>query len=899
MDFLNLLADIYGDMINRFQRFSPRDYSMEWFVPQEVMPNIEAWSSLLAEQQQKYDTTKMLLSEKMPKYLQTEGDRELLGQYKQLVDESVNNISKQYQEQGVTAGNRAMKDAIRMFTQQWQPGGMAATLEDRYGAYQSALKEIETSYKDDPRGINKQFASSQLQRQLSDPINYNAETGEYKRINTPELYKDPNIQNLILKAIDQVKESGNTDIIRLSPTMLEKIKTEGRSANVLQSVGEAIYNQYPKQLAIEAWYRAQNSDPNAIKAEYESNLDSIVKKQDDLFSNKSKLGKEEVKRIQSDLVRAGYDLKIDGQFGPNTEKAFKDYNAKTRERVNEQKQNFNMDNYMMSQVTKDYDNFARQFANQKVDKSIIFDQAELARMKIAASKRNTQSLISGFQQILNPETNLIGATPDKGVNIEAWDKQLTNANRNLNDAKNLFNKAIGNDAAKVLGTNPNNISGLIEAYSKTGGDPNAFYNLIQADPKYAASRNIDLRKAFDYIQNNNDSISSSTNAYVQAQQQVDMLNATQESFTKQYSEKEGKKDYEDLRKQYKKPWETDEQFRQAINNRDSRFNTSSSLGVGSGTIVNKASEFLNKRNSVAKSNPEYAKSVRTYEISADESDKAFGTFSKSILADIDNNDYYGYVDEDQQGFSWKTKEGDKKEGTVSNKKVSLVSFGENGAPQIKVTGKIKDEDGKESYVETYLNVPELRKGQTKQILLATKAQAKRTNDEYLDEVADLTIAGISGDINYSKVASQDAMKLHYDNTNSVPILMPVYNQRGEITQMRNTEMRGTLMDTEEIGGRKYNKYKVLGDDGSSYYRLTVQTPKGEAVVTNKKGGLDFNSSSAVDVFLRGKTYDQGLSVSTTINKVPTGEFITPAAIGAIVESQSSNESVMEDENTQE
>lgn len=862
---------------------------MDWYVPKEIMPNIEAWSGLLQKQQSEFDATKMLLSDKLPKYLQTEEDRQLFTQYKNLTDQTLDNLTRQYQENGVTAGNQAMKDAVRLFNREWMPGGIANVLEDRYNAYQKGLEEIEKTYKDDPRGINKQFAQDQLRRQLSNPINYNKDTGEYSRISTPELFKDPNIQSLILKAVDQVKESGNTDIIRLSPTMLQKIKTEGRSADVLANIAESIYEQYPQQLAIESWYRGKNLDPLKVQENYNANIDKRISQQEQILNKQ--MTKEEIKALQSELVKNGYDLKIDGVLGKDTRSALEKQISKNKTDLLNKKEAFDFNKYVQSEIKSDYNTFARSFANQKVDKSIIFDQAALTQQKIAASRRNTQSLISAAQQIANPETNLVGATPDRGINLEHWTKQKENANKSLQEANIVYSKLMNGKAGQVLGTDANNVAGLIEAYSKTGGDPNAFYNLIQSDPKYLSSRKIDLKAAFDYIQTNGDVISQATDAVIQAQQNKDLLKTTEKSVTRHYVTSDGKSDFEYLKKQYKKPWESDEQFLDAVMNKDSRFNKTQSTSVRRNDFTdskenissNEAEIFLSKRNRVVKESkdPTYAKSVRTVEISAPTEDKAVGGFAKSILADIDNNDYYGYVDEGQQGFSWKTKEGKGKEGIVSNKRVSIVSFGDTGKPQIKVTGIIKNKDGEEDYVETYLNIPDLRTDQVKQVVLASKAQAKRTNDNHLDEVADLTLGGLNNDINYTKVAAQDAINLHYDNTQSVPVSMPVYNNKGEIYTTRSTEMRGMLMDTNEVNGRIYKKYKVLGDEGQTYYRLTMETPKGEVIVTNKNGGMNFSNSSSVDNFINGKKYDLGLSVNTNIQKVPTGQGISNSQIGAI------------------
>lgn len=874
--------------ITRFNKFTPRDYNMEWFVPKEVMPNIEAWDSLLASQQQRYDTSKMLLSEKNPKYLQTEEDRQLFQKYKEDVKGNLDNITDAYQNKGVSAGNQALQEAVRTFSRHWQPGGIANVLEDRYSAFANAQKEIEAGYKDDPRGINKQYAMYNLKKQLESPIKYNAETGEYQRISTPELYKDPNIQKLMLDAINQVKESGDTDIVRLSPTLLEKIKTEGRSASVLQSIGQAIYQQYPNQLNIESWYRKQNIDPEVAKKQFESKLDSAYERQASYMD--AKLTKEEVKTLQSDLVEQGYDIKIDGDFGAKTKEAYQEYLKKTKQSIEQQKQNFNLDSYIQNQVTKGYDQFARSFANKKVDKSLIFDQAAIAQMKIRAARKNTESMIGAMQQIANPETNLAGVTPDKGVNMDEWNKQKDVATANLSQAENLYNKTMAGKAGEILGTNANNVNLMIDAYAKSGGDPNAFYNVLKGSPEFATmAGKVDFRKAFDFIQGNHDNIASATDAYIQARQHKDLLDDVGLSITKTYSSKEGAKEFNDLKKRYKKPTESDEDFLRAINNKDSRFlvnrsnatiNSAGTGGSGKGNY-NLAEAFLSKQNEVVSksTDPDYAKSVRSFEISAPENDKALGTFAKSILQDIDNGDYYGYVSDDKQGFTWKDLKGNKKDGIVTNKQVSLTSFGESGKPQIKVTGTIKDGKGKETYVNTYLEIPAVRLDQVRQTVLAAKAQAKRTGDSNLDYVADLTLGALNGEQDYTKNAAQDALKLHLNNTSDIKVSMPVYDQQGNIKDVHSTSMKGKLLDTEEINGYTYKKYKILDDLGNTKYRVTMTTPKGEVIVPNRNGGVDFNSSASADVLLNGKKYDLQIPVKTTINKIPSGKLLTPAQIG--------------------
>ena len=143
--------------ITRFDKFTPRDYNMEWYAPKEFMPNFEAWSELLSTQQSKYDQA-ILASQKLPKHLQHRTD--LAGEYKQKVTSGIDDISKTYMEKGLTEGNRKMRDFGLAYSQDWQPGGLAYELEQEYTDYANAQAQIDKYYKDNKaeHSVNRRFS---------------------------------------------------------------------------------------------------------------------------------------------------------------------------------------------------------------------------------------------------------------------------------------------------------------------------------------------------------------------------------------------------------------------------------------------------------------------------------------------------------------------------------------------------------------------------------------------------------------------------------------------------------------------------------------------------------------------------------------------------------------------
>jgi len=869
--------------INRFNRFLPRDYSMEHYVPKLVMPNFEMWDQTLGAQQNKIDSAKLMFSDKMPKYLQTEEDRNLLQQYKQFTNEALADISKTYQSQGVQAGNQKLRDLGQQLLREWQPGGKAAVLEDRYNAYQNALKEIEESYKKDPRGVNKQFAVNQLQESLKKPISYNPETGEYERINTPELYQDPNIQKLILDAIKEVEDSGDTQIVRLSPTMLQKIKTEGRNPDVLASVAQAVYEQFPQQLNIETWYRNKSTDPVVLKQNYEKQLNGLVANQEQLISNKSKLTKPQIVQLQEELVKNGFNIKVDGVFGQETEKALTENIEKTKGLVKEKVNNFDPLEYNREQVIRSYDAFARSFANKKIDKDIVWDKAALQQMKINADRANTNKLITAMQSIANPETTNIGTTPDQGFRFEDWEKQTAKAGQNLKQAENLFYQLTNGVTGQMLGKDPTKMSGLINAYSQSGGNKEKFKELIA---KQGINAGVDLDKAFDHITDNYEGINQVLGTYTNARNNYDMLNQNDLSITKIWAENEGKEKYQELRNKYKKPGETEEDFMKALNAGGSRFDIyaeNKGSRLYGHKIGNDAALFLGQRSrdvSKSKDKSKYAKSMNSYEIVVPDS-----KFAQGLLFDVNNGDYYGYVDEGMQGFTWRNKKGDEVKGNVKGQQVTVVTAGTNGKTQLKFTGFVKNEEGKEIPVETYTDVPETRKQSTINHLMAVRATAKRMNDRPTIESVDLALANLRGNLNYTKLASQDVMPVTSDNATTNQVKYPIVDNNGSITGVRDAYLKGVKVETSELAGRSYNKYKVRDDNGQYYYRLTMNTPQGEVVVYNNNGGMNFSSSSAVDLFLEGKKNDLEIPVDLKIDRVPDGQQISPQMLGLMFNNQ--------------
>lgn len=893
--------------INRFNKFTGRDYNMDWYVPQLASPNFEAWNEVLAGEQNTYDTANAFLTSKNPRYLQTEEDRAIYQQYRDFANKAVDDISKAYQEQGISGGKRLMNNYASQIAKEWQPGGRAHLLEDRFTGYASAREEIEKAFKDGKSPVNKEYAYNLLNQQLNSPVKYDPNTGQYTRISTPELYQDPNIREQVLQAIDKIKESGDTSIVALNPYWYEKIKREGRSAETIEAVTKAMLDQpeFAKQVGIEAWYKGRQYNPEEVQQRYVSNLDSAVKDLETKASKLNTLSKDEIKSIQQQL-----GVTPDGVAGPQTKQAFNDYIAEQKDKANKAKEGFNYDSFMSEQVRKSYVDFARGFANQKVDKDLIFNQAEKLKQEIAARNRQTQALLD-ISQSLRPVTNSEAlATPDTGRNLEDYLRAKKNAEQNFQQAEQskntLLKKAVdakapnGAKFADVFGTDTNNIATIMSLYSASGGDESKFFKLVSKNPGLKDYTTPQLRQAFNLMTTQGTGIKETFDAYQLADRSRALYQENEMGITQTYIQNEGREDWNKLQR-FRKPGESDEDFLRAVINKDSRFNNQTTdprynpySAPSLNPVINSADLFLNKRdNTVSKStNPEYQKSVNTYSITAASGDPYLGTLDRLVQSDLANGDFTGYVSEGKQGLTFRNKNGSEVSAAdIKNAHVEITTMADSGAGY-KITGTVKQGKNEVPVVAYTDQIPVTHIDAAKIALTGTRAEAKQKGDNKLAQVATVALAGVNG-YDYSKAAAENAIKLNAGNMERLTFVIPSVDKSGNIVGANGTAAErgitgGMLLDEFQAqDGRTYRKYKVQDKTGNQKFaRVQVRYDNngnelGEILVPNQSGGYWYSNSQDIDFEQIGKSYDLNVPVETNIQKVPQGRVMSEAEKAAL------------------
>ena len=883
--------------INRFDS-RPTRYDFSFRNYQEVLPKVdfEAFGQLLQQQQTQFDAYNTLLTSKLPKYLPTEGDQQLYQQYKQDANKAVTNVTDLYVNQGVSAGNRAIKDGVRTFAQDWQPGGRAAVLEDRYLGYQNARTQIEKEFEKDTNPANKWFAYKQLQDQLAKPLTYNPSTGEYTRINTPELYKDANIKKGIDEAIKEIHDSGDTQIVRLSPFWLQKIKTEGRTKETLEAVTNALLNQpeYSKQRDIEALYKMNGVDPTELAKRAGENLDKQYSQLETSIGNAKT--KEQIKALQNQLIEQGYDVTVDGQMGKQTQDAVKQYLDKQKESIEQQKQNFDPVQYGKNAVNQSYLNYSRAFANQKRDIDLIYDKATEWQQRANLERQKTASIISEMQAMREVPSGKVLATPADGQIMEQYSKLRDKSVEDANAAKTNLNNILatkdksGTSFLDRVGGNPNDVSFLLNAYKTSGGNPTKFAETLASNPAYAGK---DANSLFNTMTTSAPSLDSAYSVYQQAQNRKDLFQQSNEAVTKTYlNTDEAKKFVKELPTSLRKEGETDEQvaIRMTTNPEEFLVKGGGTFG-GRGLLTEKNSrgenakdnnyayQFLDKRDKAVKTNPSgFANSVNAYTIIGS-SNSTVGNFGELLVQDISNKNFLGYTSEGKQGLVWRNSKDnsitDISKANLNNVKWEMTTLGENGAGYMFTATT----SGGLSVTAFADRIPETHKDAARNALIGAKKNAKETNDVAGEQAVTQGLAVLDG-YDYTKPAAQNTINPHAKNSKTYPIIFPAMDASGNPLKGGSVQqVTGVHLEDIEKGDKVYGKYVTTDEFGKKQYIQTYKrfdkngNLQSEAVIKNPKGGYYFNNSQDIDFDIEGKFYDLQIPVDNNIQKLPQGQIL--------------------------
>jgi len=437
-------------MINKYDKFVEKDFSWKTYIPQLPELDVEQLDKLLAGQQAKIDNLEQVKT-LIPNALQTPEDLALQKQVKNLVDSGSQQVSEAFLK-SPSAGNLAYKNYINQVKKAYQPGGAADVLNKRYQGYAESKKTIDDYYKDEVNPVFKQYAYDQLQQQVLAGPKYNPNTGEFQTVQSPELFKNPNLRKAILETAKQIEESGDTQFLGNTNKdwWIQKIQSTGKSEEKLRLIAQALMEQpeFANELKVEQWYQGRNGQDEKItegfKKGMQNQLTGLTSQAKD-----AQLGKG-TKEWQEFLVDQGYDVSPDGRYGDKTRKATEDFLEKQKTVLDTNLASPNIkETAVRKQIEKSYLDYAAGLSNKKISKELIFNKQREVLMKDARDKERTKALLQlndRLAPVVDPD---ILVTPQSAVNLTSSFELLKETKAN----KEAFEKG----ATKTLTQNPNSV----------------------------------------------------------------------------------------------------------------------------------------------------------------------------------------------------------------------------------------------------------------------------------------------------------------------------------------------------------------------------------------------------------------------------------------------------------
>jgi len=842
--------------ITRFDKFTPRDYNMEWYAPKEFMPNFEAWSELLSTQQSKYDQA-ILASQKLPKHLQHRTD--LAGEYKQKVTSGIDDISKTYMEKGLTEGNRKMRDFGLAYSQDWQPGGLAYELEQEYTDYANAQAQIDKYYKDNKaeHSVNRRFSLDALDKAAKQEFKFNPETNMYQRANiSADLRPYVDIMEEAQKVVKDIKENGRTDIIQMSPAWFMKVKTEEVTPQTIREVTEALMQQpkYAEQRQLELWGEKQKYTPeqlveleNKAKENLKTNLDNVISEAEKLKSTKE--GKE---ALQTMLQKQGYYTgKINGEFGKESKEAYEQFLQDSKNKVANKISSVNADDILNEKILSNYtDPLVKAYARQKIDKDLTFNKEWEVNRKIASQREQTNALVTAIQSLNSPAQSEVLVSPGLSRPMETLDDLRKNYNNTYESSKKAFRDIASiSGITGILGTGASNVIHTATEIRLRSKTPEEFENNLRT-----VGIVTDSDQLWDFY--NSPASEGLKNSYLSMQQAkhdiVISEQAQSDVYQKYFQTEEGKKDLATLRKNYNLKNETPEQIASLLINNDKRFTTvqldAGLLPVGKVNVSNKIKDNINN---AMKNNPDiFPQSLRGYALTAKEG--ALGDLNKLIVQDLKTGYTLGYTSDTGDGMRFNTVNNGGKGSEVAFDNINLenMDIRFNVDPKgvtYYLTSKEKGEKG--NYVSSVVRAPESHTPKLIQTALELKKQAEETKDNNLRDQAELMYSVLTKGPQYDHAVQDQYQVTPYNGRQLYDVIDPNASTKVNIkTFKENAYIKGTPIGNEiESDNMLYQKFKVLDNTtGQQKYMMTVRTDKGYMPIMNDNGSYWYNSSQAAE-----------------------------------------------------
>ena len=899
--------------INRFDRQSRYDWGWETSIPVLPQLNFEGLDAVMAQTQMGIDQGN-LISTKMPNALPTVQDQQLFQEYKSTIDNGLKQVTDIYTTQGLKAGQAAQNQFLRKIQDAWSSGGIADVLNQRYQGYGKAVEELKKFRTDDKRGINSKYAQYDLNQMLEAPINYNPATRQYQTITTPELFKDPDLRVAAQEMLKNIEEDGGTQFSNLSPGIIQKIQSEGRSAEKLRLAMAALMEmpEFVSQIDRDTFVQTNEYGLSNTKRDASRELNKTYSKVEG-FYNKAKNSKDpkEIREFQNYLSQQGYSVPANGKFDSETQaqadKFLNDaksvYNKKPEEIDDLQAQDF-----VRSNIKENYLNYAGGFANLKVEKDLIFDKVYLQRQKIAADRANTQALIASNEKFLPmkaDDTSVVASQPVQlGNFVQALDKgkqtqmsayqtaeQIKAQDPMFKGWKNedivAAYREFENIAKANPGANPNDLKAMFNQ---------KFSNYLQGQ----GNTGVPGADLFEYVsQGRNSPTIASIDSLWSADESVNSMSGLIADYGNTYATTpEGQANIQKLRSAGYGQGINDAQLIQDVVNNPTKYQkTSNTNSVVAGAYLPQKSTFNHGTEFVAnmsrdianqsKVNPElYKDKMSNSAILQGKGDEFLVPVLNRYGEDINNGAYGSYVSEGGQSalFYKMPKAGEGREGAdidagTFKYETMAIDLDENGKTVIVYSGTGKD--GK-TVVPAYTRITPTayQVGEIRQGLAGQLAMAKQNGDYQKQLEIGKKILGL-GDAKWSDYRNFDVAgtKLNNKNTSDEPVYQMI---NGTPTRMEGFRISNDRLKNQFTDGQNIYETEVVhawspySNQSKTLNVSIIRDASGREIkvaIPTSQGTLDYGSAANVIINNKNKEILATIPVEMEATKIPEGNYI--------------------------
>lgn len=863
-------------MVNKFDRPVQKDWS--WQTAQLKAPTLdyEMLNSIAMEKQAEYDNIASL-NALVPNALQNPDDLAKQQEYRALVEQGTKATTDAYMK-SASAGAMSYRDFKNQVQKAWQPGGSADMLNKRYQGYYAAEKAIDEYYKDDTSPVNKTLAKQRLKEQAAQPTGWDPATGKYNVINTPELYKNPNINKAINEMLSEIKANGDTQFLgdQNKSWWLQKIQTETREPERIKLAYQALSSQpeYAAQIQRDADYKSMTIDPAKHQAAYENTLNTNLANLTQTAED-AKKDKQSTIDWQNTLRQQGYNVKADGDFGALTEKATKEFLDSQKQSVADGVSKYNFKNQMISEVDKGYLGYALRGAYKKVDGDLLFNQAKKAQMDFSLKKEENSINMWRAQMEFAPKdqasTTAVSSIAQQLPEIQTYHKDLKDQ---LSATEKKVDESL-NKSKTFKGWTKENVAEAYNTWNKvTGNTPEerkANYKALLAQKSDYPFTDEQVNMIFEEMNGAGDGMIKTTlKTLGQLQSEVGRVEEGQAHIASQYiNTPEGRENLKSIER-YRTPGETDQQLATRAINNPGDFNRpykgNNPMGEIAGARPQDGVDFVSKMNRQIKDNPSKTQydwgSLGTVEIYANSDDKVLKPTLDGISQALETGTGLNFSSFGQAGLVYKNKDGEEVDAGKSRKVVNMApTVGLKGQPVIRVGMSITGERGGSYAAFTDIDVVP---GSVEQVQLMTgmkKAYVEKLKNEgaiaaqpYLD-----VIESLQGKDGMDRGAIDSQVKsLNLNNTSDNTIYTTEYNPiTGEPTLVDVTKYgwkSKNLEKDENIGGYGYELWGFNTATGNVVGNTFIDS-QGRRILSpavGQPGAFTFGSSDAALKDRQGK-----------------------------------------------